>query len=87
MNYQMKSRRYGSSLPSPPKKISWVTIVLMITFLLFCVGFVTFAILRGDKEPVTLIEVDGKMCEIHFKQTGITSTGAATGHSIAVCPK
>lgn len=31
------------------------------------------------------IEVNGEMCDIYFKQTGITSTGAAVGHDMAVC--
>jgi len=31
------------------------------------------------------IEVNGQMCQIQFKQTGITSTGMPVGHDIAVC--
>jgi hypothetical protein len=36
-------------------------------------------------KTIPLIEVKGKMCEIHYKVTGHTSTGAPLGHDEAIC--
>lgn len=35
---------------------------------------------KSEQSKIIEIEVDGKFCEIVFKQTGITSTGASIGH-------
>jgi hypothetical protein len=44
-----------------------------------------FAFGAFDKPTIQLIEVNGEMCEVHFKQDGITSTGATRGHDEAIC--
>lgn len=46
--------------------------------------FGTLLLLNPQKH---YIEVNGIMCEVGFKQTGITSTGAPVGHNVAICPK
>lgn len=40
---------------------------------------------RGNNSP-RIIYVNGQKCEIHYKQDGMTSTGASWGHDEAVCP-
>lgn len=58
--------------------------IMLIGALVFMSSFSAFMLLKPQKN---YIEVNGIMCEVGFKQTGITSTGAPVGHNIAICPK
>ncbi len=92
---QMKSRR-SVSKPCPcggncschaPRKESWQMWVAMILGLSLFVGVPTFFGYWHETHPPAMryIEVNGQMCEIHFKEDGIHATGAPYGHDMAVC--
>jgi hypothetical protein len=89
-------RRYTPPPPCPcnrvcpchtPRRYTKADRILFRVFWLVCVMLVGVIIVniatctRGPRK----IEVNGEMCEIHFKQTGQTSTGAPTGHDEVIC--
>lgn len=90
----MKSRRRSVYRPCPcnnvcachkPASQKFVYGIIITSFLLI---FGVFLVLGNAlSQTKSYIEVNGKMCEVGFKQTGITSTGAPIGHKIAICPR
>jgi len=92
---QMKSKRHYN-IPCPcedkclchkPQNENWryiitTLILLLIPIIIFIAGV---GIIRSASQQVRLIEVNGKMCEVHFKEISRTSTGYPIGHDEAVC--
>jgi hypothetical protein len=88
---QMKSRNRINTLENHSSTISTKKdkIILYITVTIAIItmfGLLSLLVLRFSSK-VKMIEVNGTMCEVHFKKTGITSTGAPLGHNVAVCPQ
>jgi hypothetical protein len=87
----MKRRRREKSKPCPcggscechqKSKEHWLWYLVMGAIILFVVGMT----LWDSPPPKRYVYVRGKQCEIHWVQTGITSTGAGIGHDEAICP-
>ena len=74
-----------------PRKNDWkykleMSIVCILGLSIFP-AFAVFIIWHNKHYPPAIrpIEVNGQMCEIKFKVTHHSATGAARGHDIAVC--
>jgi hypothetical protein len=74
-----------------PRKKDWKykleIVILVVGGFSILPALVIFNIWYQKKHPplVRYIEVNGQMCEIKYKETHRSSTGAPRGHDIAVC--
>lgn len=66
---------------NPHKEPWWIW--LFPPFILL--SLIIFILLTTPENKTQYIEVNGNMCEIHYKETGHTSTGNSLGHNIAIC--
>lgn len=92
---QMRNRRSGEPVkPCPcnntcrchiPTESNLTGLIFGFVIVIFG-AFIAISILFVAGPTKQYIEVNGVMCEVVFKETGITSTGAPVGHNVAFCP-
>lgn len=98
---QMKSRPYRKESPClcknkcschhPRQKLLFKELIMCFLLALLVISPFAFLGLFGiwyrevHPEPIKYIEVKGQMCEIRYKVTSHTSTGASLGHDEAIC--
>lgn|SRR6185369_1946436 len=94
---QMKSRRRSPSRPCPcrgtcdchkPKeKFPWeILLVFPLMFPIIVPGVFILIVGLAPSPPVPHIQVNGKDCVIQHVTDHCTSTGACSGHDVAICP-
>lgn len=72
-------------LPNPKQHWSLYAVLIFLFVWIITMPFTCVYLDKKYPPAIRYIEVDGRMCEIHYKETGRTSTGASFGHDEAVC--
>ena len=95
---QMRSSRRGNYKPKPcpckgvclchqPSNYddAFVPILCLVGLLGIAISFICI-VSNKSHNMIRHIDVRGEACEIHWIQTGISSTGAARGYDTVICP-